>query len=286
MALSLDHDVIGAMRKTWLIVNIDSGSYDASACERIGAALAASGWPCDRIVRFPEDELPDRAMLESEGVDTLAIYTGDGTINSLAGAVEGWGGSLLALPGGTLNLLSKKLHGDRPFEAIIADLDRAVTVRPPVIRGAGVTALVGIILGPTTAWGEVRENARHFDVPGLVETVPAAISETFGDDGVNVSGSQVSYPALNLTPLDGRVFVQGFLADNAAQLLSHGFAWLGGDFRDGPHDDLGRYDSVVVEGRGDIGMLYDGERGETKPGTKFTFDTLDLALLATDTQHA
>jgi len=30
-------------------------------------------------------------------------------------------------------------------------------------------------------------------------------------------------------------------------------------------------------------MLYDGERGEIVSGTKFTLDTLDLALLATDT---
>lgn len=273
------------MRKTWLIVNIDSGSYDASACERIGEALAATGWRCDRVVRFPQDELPDRAMLEHAGVDTLAIYTGDGTINSVAAMLEGWGGALLVLPGGTLNLLSKKLHGDRPFEAIIADLDTAATVRSSVIRGAGVCALVGVILGPTTAWGEVRESARHLDIPGLVETVPAALSQTFSEDGVNLAGSQARYPALNLTPLGGKIFVQGFLADNAAQLLGHGFAWLAGDFRDGPHDDLGRYESVVVEGKGNIGMLYDGERGETMSGTKFTLDTLDLALLATDTQR-
>ncbi len=32
-------------------------------------------------------------------------------------------------------------------------------------------------------------------------------------------------------------------------------------------------------------MLYDGERGETNAGTKFTLDTLDLDLLATDTQR-
>lgn len=285
MALSTDHDVIGAMRKTWLIVNVDSGSYDGSACERIGEALSATGRPCDRVVRFPDDELPDRALLESEGVDTLVIYTGDGTINSLAASLEGWGGEMLVLPGGTLNLLSKQLHGDRPIEEIIADLDQAKTIRPQVIRGAGVTALVGIILGPTTAWGAVREHARHFDVSGLVEAVPNAFSETFGDDGVSLAGSDASYPALNLTPLAGRIFVQGFLADNAAQVLSHGFAWLGGDFRTGPHDDLGHHAEVVIEGTAEIGMLYDGERGETSTGTKFTLDTLDLDLLATDTQR-
>jgi len=271
------------MRKTWLIVNIDSGSYDASACDRVGAALAAKGWPCDRIVRFPEDELPDRAMLEREGVDTLAIYTGDGTINSLASALEGWAGQLLVLPGGTLNLLSKKLHGDRSIEDIAADLDGARTVRPPVIRGGGVTALVGIIVGPTTVWGEVREQARHLDVSALVETVPDAVSETFGDDGVRLAGADQWYPALNLTPLEGRIFVQGFLTDNAAQVISHGLAWLGGDFRNGPHDDLGHHGEVAVEGSVEIGMLYDGERGEIAAGTKFTPDTLDLALLATDT---
>jgi hypothetical protein len=278
------------MRKTWLIVNIDSGSYDASACDRIGDALAASGATCDRVVRIPEDDLPDRALLESRQVDTVAIYTGDGTINALAGALEGWAGDLLVLPGGTLNLLSKQLHGDRTPEAIIADLPVARRVRPPVIRGAGITALVGVILGPTTAWGAVREHVRHFDVTGLVEAVPNAVSETFGDEGVHLAGSDRVYPALNLTPRDGRIAVQGFLADNAVQLLSHGFAWLGGDFRDGPHDDLGQHADVVIAGSqvgegGEqrIGMLYDGERGEAASGTKFTLDTLDLALLATDT---
>jgi len=274
------------MRKCWLIVNINSGSYDADACDSIDAALDAAGWPCDRIVRFPDDELPDRASLDAEGVDRVAIFTGDGTINSLATALEGWGGELLVLPGGTLNLLSKRLHGDRPAEAIVADLLHARTTRIPVIRGAGVTALVGVILGPTTAWGEVREKMRHFDVGGLVETVPAAWSETLGEDGVRLAGSDTRYPALNLTPLADDILVQGFLADNAAHLLSHGFAWLGGDFRDGPHDDLGRQARVTVAGDGTIGMLYDGERGEAESGASFAHDTLDLTLIATDTPEA
>ncbi len=269
------------MHNTWLIVNSHSGSFDADACEQLPRALDAAGYQCARVINCPEDGLPDRAAVEAAGVDTVAVFTGDGTINSVHAKLSGWGGRVLVLPGGTLNLLAKKLHGDRLASDIVADLANVRTIRPEVIEGGDIAALVGVIVGPTTAWGAVRETMRHLDLGGLVEAVPHAWDETFGDGGVRMAGDERVFPALNLTPSDGGIFVQGFLADHAAHVLGHGFAWLGGDFRTGPHEELGRHAAVTIEGEGEIGMLYDGEPGTVPAGTRCTLGHAAVDFLAT-----
>ena len=106
--------------KTWFITNVHSGSYDPDQCERIVDDFARAGWEVSHVVRFPEDDLPDRDQLEAAGVGTLGIFTGDGTINSLLHKAAGWDGQVLVLPGGTMNLLCKALHDSEDIDAIIA----------------------------------------------------------------------------------------------------------------------------------------------------------------------
>ena len=127
-----------------------------------------------------------------------------------------------------------------------------------------VDGLVGVFAGPTTAWGDVRETLRRYDFAGLVEAVPRAIDETFNGAMVRLDGSDEEYPAIYIEPRNGTLRLLGFTADDAAQLFEHGFAWLNGDFRDGPHDPLGELREVTIVSAGkDIGLLVDGERGHS-----------------------
>ncbi|MDE2619917.1 MAG: diacylglycerol kinase, partial [Sphingomonadales bacterium] len=69
----------------WLVVNPASGSNSAEAVRGVTAAFAAAGHPAAQVLDVT-DGLPERRALEQAGVGTLAVFTGDGTINAVATA--------------------------------------------------------------------------------------------------------------------------------------------------------------------------------------------------------
>jgi hypothetical protein len=252
----------------WLIINSASGSYDPEIADDIEALADTYGAALTRVLTIPEDAVPSRAELEAADVAILAIHTGDGTINSTVRAAGDWGGEILVLPGGTMNLLARSLHGDASAHVIVETAlseprrHRAITAIRGVDSDCDIYGLVGLFAGPTTAWGDVRETLRHFDIGGLIEAVPRAIDATFGGDDVWLRGTQTHYPAIYVEPVGGQLRLMGFRAGFVSELFEHGWAWLNGDFRDGPHDPLGRVDEAAIEGEAEeIGLLLDGERG-------------------------
>lgn len=256
------------MTRIWLVVNPASGSYDPALVETLNSVAHANGASIDRTIAFPDEDLPTAATLDEGNVDLLAIHTGDGTINALHDSIAGWRGGLLVLPGGTMNLLAKVLHGEAlPADILGATLRgegerRRMTTVEPVNSNVDFCGLVGVFTGPTTAWGDVRETLRHRDFGGIIEAVPRALGQTFSGDQVGIDGDDRRYPSVYIEPADDRLRIMGFTAAGAGDLLSHGSAWLGGDFRNGPHDPLGEADEVcIVSAASRIGLLVDGERG-------------------------
>lgn len=110
-----------AFHRPALICNSQSGSYDEAVHRQLVDACRAAGVPLAATVALPDDDLPDAEALRAQDIDLLAVWTGDGTINAAATRCAGWSGAVLPLPGGTLNLLSKQLHGDRPAADILTD---------------------------------------------------------------------------------------------------------------------------------------------------------------------
>jgi diacylglycerol kinase family enzyme len=273
-------------------VNPASGSHDPALATKLETVAAGHGATIIRTINFPDEPLPQPADLDAAGVVMLIVHTGDGTINAAAATLAGWGGALLVLPGGTLNLLAKRLHGDADAEAILdAALSGSDRTGPiPMIAGIDsateIAALVGVFAGPTTAWGDVRETLRRRDLSALAEAVPRAFSQTFDGDQVRLDGASARYPAIYAEPVaapDGPILrLMGFRADGAGELFRHGFAWLGGDFRNGPNEPLGEREEVVILCDGaDMGLLVDGERGHE--GTRLHLRAVDspVAFVAT-----
>ena len=262
------------MTKTWLIVNEASGSYDDAVIADIVTWFAESDHPVDCIVRCPDEDLPTPDKLDREGVATLAIYAGDGTTNSALKQTAGWDGDVLILPGGTMNLLARALHGEQPCRSIIAEAarNRRTTKLNTVEIGQSI-AYVGRIAGPTTSWARVRENARHTELADLVfNAIPTAISESLGGPQVGIQGDERRFPAIFAAPRDSSMALCGFTASSVGEVLSHASAWLGGDFREGPREDLGSARTATLVSEAEtIGLLIDGEPAEAKPG-----DTLAL----------
>lgn len=274
----------------WLVVNEASGSNDHEAVEQLIAALGRHAQAPVEVIDIQQAEMPDRAALEAGGVGVLAVFAGDGTTNALATGLEReqWAGKLLVLPGGTSNLLSKKLHGDIDSEAILAQWPKMRPQRRSCIRAPGHTALIEILAGPGAAWSDVREGIREGDLAEIARSGAEAIRQSFSGPMVAVVepavGKAEGYTGIRMIPQGGEIVVEGYGASSAGDLLRQGVALAKRDYREGPHDDLGGFDKLVCRSLGDepIELMIDGERGTTGPEARFSLAEFGLDLLAVE----
>ena len=210
-------------RAIWLVNNASSGSNDDAALAALDACFGEHGLHVAQRTVFPEGDLPSPAALDAAGIDLVAVFAGDGTINSLVGALAGWGGAVLVLAGGTMNLLYHRLHGERTLEEVVAALARgeAGVRRPGVIRCASGNAYAGLLAGPGTSWGRVREAMRDAAVAELAESTVAAIDETLTGEMIACIepplGRREGYPLLCLEPGDDAIEVVAYYAESAGQ---------------------------------------------------------------------
>lgn len=275
--------------RAWLIVNSASGSNTPAALAELEAGFGDKGIAIERTVRFPDDELPLPAALDAAGVPLLAVYTGDGTLNAALTRLSGWGGAVLVLPGGTMNLLSKRLHGDFPPRDIIAVVAGGGARRRRVLKIAGPCgdAYAGLLAGPGTHWGAVREAMRELDLAGIATGAAEALAKTTGETAVRAAdpplGSREGYPLLDLTPGEHGIQVNGYHAGTAGELAQQGWALLRRRFREGPHDRLGIVDAITLENidGSPVEVLIDGERCESTARPSFRVAESEVDLLAT-----
>lgn len=156
------------MDTLWLITNPHSGSATSEKCAAIEAVCEERGLSWAGRTRFPDEPLPAPDQLAE--ADTAVLFAGDGTINAAVRRLEGWEGDVLILPGGTMNMLAKRLHASMdPHEIIHAAHETPRTTRLPYAQAGDARAFVGLIAGPVTAWAEAREAVRE----GALAEVPA-----------------------------------------------------------------------------------------------------------------
>ena len=279
----------GKERAIWLVSNAASGSNDEAALAALEACCDSHGLRVTHRTAFPAQDLPGPAALDAAGVDLVAVFAGDGTINHLITALAGWGGALLVLPGGTMNLLYRRLHGERAMEEVIAAVSRGESAlrRPGVLRSRCGTAYAGLLAGPGTSWGRVREALREAAVVELAESTVAAIDETLTGEMIACAeprlGRREGYPLLSLEPGDEAIAVVAYYADTAGEYLEQVWALLRRDFRDGPHEHLGMARTVrLASTRGNaFGLLIDGEQAEAMSEIGFVLAACEVDLVAT-----
>jgi hypothetical protein len=276
-------------RRIWLVTNDSSGSNDDAAVAALQQSCTSAGFDLERVITFPEHALPEPRTLDDAGIELVAVYAGDGTVNALVGALSGWRGAVLVLPGGTMNLLSRRLHGDREFGEIVraAAAEEGGRLRPLVLSCRQGTALADLLAGPGTEWYEVREAMREADVPALAAGAANALNQTLAAPGIlcrdPALGRAEGYPLVMLTPTDDGIRVSGFYAETPGEFLKGGWAMVRRRFREGPHDDLGLLPQLTLASTADepFGLLLDGEKAESAGPADFRLVRCAVDLLAT-----
>lgn len=273
----------------WLVYNRSSGSNDEIALARVEGALAEAGFAVSRRTCFPEEGVPVEADLAAEAIETVCVFAGDGTINAIVTSLFGWSGRIIVLPGGTMNLLSHRLHGDAEPVEIVARIAAGAgrVVRPPIIAGRHGYALTGALAGPGTEWNNAREAMRHAAIGELVSSTAGAASESISGDRAVCRGCEElrpeGYPAISITPESGGLAVNGYYADDVGDYLGQLAAILRRKFREGPHEYLGTVPEVEIDSLGGepLGLLIDGETKQGSASEVFRIATCGVDLIAT-----
>lgn len=271
-----------------LVSNAKSGSNDADTLDSLVAQLSAGDIALVRHVSFPHDPLPTPDQLDAADIGVLAVFTGDGTLKATLDALAGWGGAVVVLPGGTMNLLYHRLNGDASCEDMIAALHAGTLhrVRPQMIRCTAGHAYAGLLAGPGTAWSQVREAMRDFAVLEIASGTVAAVTETLAAPGVVCTapalGRREGYPLILLDPHDEGIVITAFHAEDPGEYLAQAMALLRRNFREGPHDVLGTVPAVSLAGSdgAPFGLLLDGEQTEPCTQDRFELVRCDVDLLA------
>lgn len=168
------------MKKISAFVNLQSGSVPADGGGALARVLADLGYAAN-ITAFEEGDVPasiQRAIDQSP--DYLVAWGGDGTINSALTAAGTEGPAVLALPGGTMNLLHQRLHpGHTRWDDILVSALEAPAAVPWAAGDIGGQRFyVAAMVGRLTTLSESREYLRK---GALLEAIRAAASNAAFD---------------------------------------------------------------------------------------------------------
>lgn len=272
------------MKRLWFITNPQSGSATREKCAALEAVFEERGLELAGRTGFPEDPIPKGAALEAANVDTVILFAGDGTINAALCALADWNGAFLILPGGTMNMLAKMLHGPADPAAIVqAAHHGARRVALPFVEAGPHRAFVGLILGPAAHWGRAREAARAGRIARMAGAMRNAWRRTFGS-GIRVrgvSGMASRYQAIFVAPTDNGLRVDAIDARDWGSIAELGWNWLTGDWvaaRAVTQRSAARIEPI--SGR-PLLALFDGEPATLVAGTQVSSGTTRPAFLTT-----
>ena len=259
------------VRRVEVVVNPASGGVNPGAAGELEAILARYDIEA-RVVEAKPGEL--EAALKSAvdaKPDVLVTLAGDGTIRA-AGELCGPDGPLLiALPGGTMNMLPKALYNTTDWKKALAEALSDGKVRN--VGGGAVgdhTFYCAAIFGHPALWGEAREAIREGKFGQAWRRARKALRRAFSgrlrfylDDGRTEKAEAVAF----LTPLISRVMDPDETALEAASMdpqssldaFRMAFNFLARDWRDDPAVNTRPARKAVLSARRALPAILDGE---------------------------
>ena len=269
------------MQKIVALLNQNSGSVPRDGAGALAQALSDLGRSAD-IMPF---ESGDLAGTLSEAIgkspDCLIVWGGDGSINCALSASGPDGPPVLALPGGTMNMLHQRLHhGLTSWHDILA----SALAEPEIVPWAageidGHAFYVAVMVGRLTTLSESRELVRK---GALLEAIGAAARNEAFDMKTRLKLSSRYAARTVITPATAGAIILGgerrprfdvaaIDPDSQMDLVSVGFQSLNGGWRDAEDIEMEIATSVLLEDdHGDpIPSTIDGEPRELPPVCEF-----------------
>ncbi len=235
--------------------------------------------------------------------DGLIAIGGDGTARTVAGYAITAGVPATFVPAGTMNLLPRRLWGERDIEAVLREIGKGAFTREfiPVATLEGEPFFVAAAFGLAPAFGRLREHyrvARSFRRRLLAVLQALSLGQrvfrptvSFRSDShpvartpaliVTVGDADQLYPWRGVSP-GPRTFEcvsvriggwRDLLHLGAKSLYSR--AW-----RDDPRVESFEARHVVVGGRGRVWTMVDGEPLWHEPPVRLRFATAPMEVIA------
>ena len=284
-----------SFKKPSLIINSAAGSTTDISEEAKRLFL-------DHDYAAPEIHLVEPAALDeafeavqSDGTDLLVIYGGDGTCKAGAIVAREAGIPLIALPGGTMNMLPKALYDTDDWQIA---LDLALTQKQPRWQAAGAfnqhIFFCGAIVGDPISMSEARESLRDGEVLEALKQLPDIITDIahgerfeFKVDGKvfdrEANGLQIYCPYMTLGATSADAFELASVPQlSMSELVGIGAKAMTQDWRDSIHVKTAFAQTIGISGQGAFDVLLDGEPEEVLCPVTIKLDPQGVLVLAPD----
>jgi len=162
------------------VVNSTAGGVGPHGAQHLRQALAALGHGSVEIVEFDRERGASQFRQISEQPGTrVIVWGGDGTHRTALNAIGRDTDKLLLLPGGTMNLLTKWIHGNRPWRTILEAV--LANGRPRALPGGlvnGSLFFCALLAGAPALLAAARESFRIGDLGHAFHDIGEASNAT------------------------------------------------------------------------------------------------------------
>ncbi len=260
--------------KTIALFNPASGSVTADGGERLSAALEAAGVRGADMVEIDRSDCGTQLKsLAAQNPDLFVVWGGDGTLRSALGTVGQATPNLLLLPGGTMNLLTRSIHGEKPWDTILKDVLAAPKRHTlPAGKVNGELFYCAMLAGAPARFAEARESLRRGELVKAATEAAAAL-DTLNTLHLNAryrdgySFERETLPSTSVIgvlvgPLarEAKMEIAALTQPSAGSALNVVWSSFLSDWRNSPDMKVVPATSLVIEAEdGDIPVIVDGE---------------------------
>ena len=252
--------IVETPSRLWLVSNPGSHSVSDVLLDNLREAIAKHGGDLVGETHFPEEDMPDAAKLDADGIDTLVALGGDGTITCAATQLADWRGRLLVLPGGTMNLIPKDLHPTLNVPEILASIFRAPrVVALPFARVGEHRSYARMIAGPAASFVHVREEMRSGAWSRMWRALRFAW-KTLWMRSVRIDGEDGRYRAIFIRPgKDARLHLEPLEVSGPVSAFRLAWTWVADLVGDETVVENPGHREVTLRSSRPVRMLLDGE---------------------------
>ena len=282
-----DADMAVSELKIGAVINISSGGGNSESEAEMLDIFKAAGVTNYKTWCEESDQI-ERAFAEAarHKLDLLVVLGGDGTIRTGAGACAATDTHLLPLAGGTMNMLSRALYGDAPWQDTLKHtLAHPATKALSGGRVGDQLFFVAAIVGAPALWIEAREAVRGGDVVDAVRKSTVALRATFDtklhysiSSEINGEAEVVAIicPLISAQMPNSEQAFEAAAVDleSATALIRVATAAAFGKWREDQSVTLRKSRRVLVKSGREIPLFLDGER--VKAG-----NTVEINFIAT-----